>query len=444
MEDIALEELLNQLKGNLDAYNPMTLGQCVLNISFINNAKQIILTNEWKNTIFISRELGMRKHKIKSSLTASANINRYRARTKNKILGWQDRLERMSILYQPMNMEKERQLLQLEKEVFQNMFDDLENEWALVAIELNSDIILNQYLDYLFTRTAGDIMSMALKDSETEIGSFAGDLISRDALLKMPILVPTIMVQKNMLRIRKEIDKRSFELNELKKILLQVDQHEVIQAELEKLISPKNRTGTMRTLRELLEHNEDNMLEFKASMWTKYKTVNKIATKEIVKMDKKPYFLQDEILHTVAAFLNTEGGTLLIGVKDKPTSWGSRPAEVFGIEPDYRWLGSNNQGGDAYIQAVYQVLNNGFGDTSTTAKFVEVKIVQFDDKEICRVDVKPLPRVRDGELYINEKTSQEEESFYYRVGDSSQKASMKSATRYIRNTFPGLLDDDGR
>ena len=288
MEDIALEELLNQLKGNLDAYNPMTLGQCVLNISFINNAKQIILTNEWKNTIFISRELGMRKHKIKSSLTASANINRYRARTKNKILGWQDRLERMSILYQPMNMEKERQLLQLEKEVFQNMFDDLENEWALVAIELNSDIILNQYLDYLFTRTAGDIMSMALKDSETEIGSFAGDLISRDALLKMPILVPTIMVQKNMLRIRKEIDKRSFELNELKKILLQVDQHEVIQAELEKLISPKNRTGTMRTLRELLEHNEDNMLEFKASMWTKYKTVNKIATKEIVKMDKKP------------------------------------------------------------------------------------------------------------------------------------------------------------
>jgi len=341
-----------------------------------------------------------------------------------------------------MNMEKERQLLQLEKEVFQNMFDDLENEWALVAIELNSDIILNQYLDYLFTRTAGDIMSMALKDSETEIGSFAGDLISRDALLKMPILVPTIMVQKNMLRIRKEIDKRSFELNELKKILLQVDQHEVIQAELEKLISPKNRTGTMRTLRELLEHNEDNMLEFKASMWTKYKTVNKIATKEIVKMDKKPYFLQDEILHTVAAFLNTEGGTLLIGVKDKPTSWRSRAAEVFGIEPDYRWF--NNQGGDAYIQAVYQVLNNGFGDTSTTAKFVEVKIVQFDDKEICRVDVKPLPRVRDGELYINEKTSQEEESFYYRVGDSSQKASMKSATRYIRNTFPGLLDDDGR
>jgi len=441
MEDIVLKELLNQLKGDLDAYNPMTLGQCVLNISFINNAKQIILTNEWKNTIFISRELGMRKQKIKSSLKASININRYRTRTKNKIQEMQNMLERgPMLLAESRNKETYERQMQQEKEVYQHILDDLENEWFLVAIELDSDIILNDYLHYLFTRTAGDIMSWGIKDGDKWRN--LGDLISRDKLLNMPVLVPTIMVQKNMLRIRKEIDKRSSELNELKKLLLQVDQHDVIQAELEKLNSPKNRTGTMRTLQELLEHNEDNMLEFKASMWTKYKTLNKIATKEIVKLDKKAYFLQDEILHTVAAFLNTEGGTLLIGVKDKPTSWRSRAAEVFGIEPDYRWF--NNQGGDAYIQAVYQVLNNGFGDTSTTAKFVKVKIVQFDDKEICRVDVKPLPRVRNGELYIKEKTSKEEGAFYYRVGDSSQKASIQSATRYIRNTFPGLSDDDGQ
>ena len=38
--------------------------------------------------------------------------------------------------------------------------------------------------------------------------------------------------------------------------------------------------GTARSVQELLEHNEDNNLEFKASMWTKYKTVNKISTEE--------------------------------------------------------------------------------------------------------------------------------------------------------------------
>jgi hypothetical protein len=204
-------------------------------------------------------------------------------------------------------------------------------------------------------------------------------------------------------------------------------------------ISLRNKHGISRSLQELLEHNEDNMLEFKASMWTKYKTVNKSSTQEIVDIGGKADFLQDEVLHTVAAFLNTEGGTVLIGVKDKPTSWGAKPAEVFGVEADYKYLGRNNRDGDGYILALYQMLNNGFGDTSTTAKYVDVKIVKFNDKEICRIDVKPLPKIMNGELYIKEKTAPKgEEGFYYRVGPSSQKASIQSAARYIRDNFPGF------
>ena len=143
----------------------------------------------------------------------------------------------------------------------------------------------------------------------------------------------------------------------------------------------RNKHGISRSLQELLEHNEDNMLEYKLSMWTKYKTVNKISTQEIVDLGGKADFLEDEVLHTVAAFLNTGGGTLLIGVKDKPTSWGAKPAEVFGVEADYKYLGKNNRDGDGYILAVYQVLNNGFGDTSTTAKYVDVKIEKINGKE---------------------------------------------------------------
>ena len=33
----------------------------------------------------------------------------------------------------------------------------------------------------------------------------------------------------------------------------------------------RNIHGISRSLQELLEHNEDSMLEFKASMWTKYR-----------------------------------------------------------------------------------------------------------------------------------------------------------------------------
>ena len=195
--------------------------------------------------------------------------------------------------------------------------------------------------------------------------------------------------------------------------------------------------GTNRSLQELLEHNEDERLEFKASMWTVYKTVNKISTEEIVDIGKKADYLQDEILHTVAAFLNTSGGTLLIGVKDKPISWGNRPAEVFGVQADYKWLGENNRDADGYILAVYQVLNNGFSDTYTTANYVNIKVEQFNGKEICRIDVDPLPRIRDAQVYIKEKTDKSNSTAYYvRTGPSSQKMSLDSALNHIRSNFP--------
>jgi len=192
---------------------------------------------------------------------------------------------------------------------------------------------------------------------------------------------------------------------------------------------------------DLLMSNESSILEYKASMWARYKTVNKIATNELVNNPKKgPNFkdpvLEDEVLHTVAAFLNTVGGTLLIGVKDKPTSWGDKPAEVFGLENDYKIMGKD-QDSDTYVRNVYEVLNRGFGDTSTAVSFVHVKIEQYEGKDICRIDVQPLPKIRDGELYIKERSDDKNEKrFYVRIGTSSQKQSMQSAVRYIRDNFP--------
>jgi hypothetical protein len=191
----------------------------------------------------------------------------------------------------------------------------------------------------------------------------------------------------------------------------------------------------------LLVDNESPILEFKASMWTRYKTVNKIATPEVVNNPKKGTnfkdpVLEDEVLHTVAAFLNTGGGTLLIGVKDKPTSWGKKPAEVFGIKNDYKIMG-RDQDQDTYVRNVYEVLNRGFRNTSTTASFVNVKIEKYEDKDICRIDVEPLPKIRDGELYIIERSDpKNEDRFYVRIGTSSQKQSISSAARYIRDNFP--------
>ena len=49
MKDHVLKSLLDQVKGNLGAYHHHLLGQCVSNVVFIDDVKQLSLTNGMKN-----------------------------------------------------------------------------------------------------------------------------------------------------------------------------------------------------------------------------------------------------------------------------------------------------------------------------------------------------------------------------------------------------------
>jgi hypothetical protein len=65
------------------------------------------------------------------------------------------------------------------------------------------------------------------------------------------------------LKIREEIDKRTSELNKLKELLLQIDQHDVIQAELDKINSSQG-------INDIIKQDESEILEFKSSVWAQY------------------------------------------------------------------------------------------------------------------------------------------------------------------------------
>ncbi|MFW6084917.1 MAG: helix-turn-helix domain-containing protein [Gemmatimonadota bacterium] len=74
-------------------------------------------------------------------------------------------------------------------------------------------------------------------------------------------------------------------------------------------------------------------------------------------------------LKTIAAFLNTEGGDLLIGVDDDGT--------VLGVEPD----GLGN--GDRYARHVSQQVINGLGTAAAT--HVDPRMQRVDGKWVCLV-----------------------------------------------------------
>jgi hypothetical protein len=127
--------------------------------------------------------------------------------------------------------------------------------------------------------------------------------------------------------------------------------------------------------------------------------------------------LEKVIAKTVAGFLNTEGGTLLIGVADDTT--------VLGIQYDLQTLGRQDL--DGYEQKLHQVLTNYLG-----AEYSQYEHVSFEPSNgntVCVVRVDPSPEP----VYLEDKDQKE---FYIRVGNTTRPLDMQAAHDYISMHWP--------
>ncbi|MEK7763510.1 MAG: RNA-binding domain-containing protein, partial [Nitrospirota bacterium] len=158
---------------------------------------------------------------------------------------------------------------------------------------------------------------------------------------------------------------------------------------------------------ELLKQQESKTLEFKASLrWN---------LKENRQDDK---VITHSVLKTIAAFLNTEGGDLLIGVADDRT--------VLGIDHD------RLENDDKFMLHLAQVVRNGLGDRAGTCIDPKMQIVQ--GKTVCLMSCQRSPEP----VFLKWKGVEEqlEGEFYVRSGPGTVRLSAKSVEEYIRTRFP--------
>jgi len=164
------------------------------------------------------------------------------------------------------------------------------------------------------------------------------------------------------------------------------------------------------TLEELIAEGEDDELEFKSSLRWDFKdqTTNKK--------------LEEVIVKTVAAFANSQGGTLLIGVSDS--------GEVLGLEADYLSLGGVNR--DKFELHLRNLLNSAFGAAFVSSK-LKVLFPAVGEVEICQVDIQPA--AKPFVLNVKDKNGVGQEKFYVRSGNSSQELSLAEMPPYLAERF---------
>ena len=161
-----------------------------------------------------------------------------------------------------------------------------------------------------------------------------------------------------------------------------------------------------RQAEELIKQGESKTLEFKSSLrWN---------LDENRKDDK---YITHAVLKTIAAFLNTEGGDLLIGVADDGT--------VVGIEHD------RLETDDKFMLHLVQVVQNGLGDIASTRIDPRIQVVK--DKAVCLVSCQRSPEP----VYMKWKglEASPEGDFYVRSGPSTIRLNQEDVQNYIGSRF---------
>jgi hypothetical protein len=155
----------------------------------------------------------------------------------------------------------------------------------------------------------------------------------------------------------------------------------------------------------LIAAGESLRIEFKSSSRWDYrrKQVNKDLELVIVK--------------TIAALMNSEGGTLLIGVADD--------GSVLGLDADYATMGKKNA--DAYENWLMTRLFESMDKDRT--RLLRVSFRKIEGKEICRVDVERSRRA----VFVRE--GQGVERLCIRAGNSTRELSVSEAIEYCREHF---------
>ena len=151
---------------------------------------------------------------------------------------------------------------------------------------------------------------------------------------------------------------------------------------------------------EMIQAGEHERLEFKTSLrWD-------------VKQEKVNKELERGVMKTIAAFLNSKGGSLMIGVDDQ--------RKIFGLEQDFASLPKDSRDG----------FENHFNNVFATMigpqfrRLVRLSFHDFGGKNICLVQVDPAHQP----AYL--KTDRGED-FFIRTGNATTSLKMSEVATYV-------------
>lgn len=269
---------------------------------------------------------------------------------------------------------------------------------------VDSEIIAD-YLNYLFDTELGKWILGASGVHLHDVMDDANNCIFEidvNSLILEKIPFPDEVTMQEILSTRKNLSKLKSQISRLEnKLILEPDETETVSKDAVNLLNSIKLLTAADEVHSLTRSGESKLLEFKETLsWD-------------VRRKEKSKKIELSVLKTVAGFLNSDGGTLLIGISDT--------GEILGLKNEMNTLYKGSE--DRFLLHLKNLLKEKVGENFYP--FLDWFLIAVKNEIVLRLDVQAAPEP----AFIDDV-------FYVRTNPATDQLSGKKLHSYLKQRFP--------
>ena len=273
------------------------------------------------------------------------------------------------------------------------------NHRNFCQVFLDQNRVRERYLlQYLNSLLGQKILQLA----QSESGSRVIPQIRRDKVGTLNIALPPIETQKQIEEATDKLDRVSESITLLRQNLsLNPITSEAELKQLDRIVGAIEEWTAADEIKKLARSGESKYLEFKETLsWN-------------VKSEQKDKILEFAVIKSVAAFLNTEGGNVLVGVDDS--------GRIKGLDYEIRKLHKNCK--DRFLRHIDNLLRDRIG--VHFSQFYGTRLVKVEDAIVLRISCDKSNR----QVFVNR------DEFYVRTSPATHQLHGQDVIDYVNMRF---------
>lgn len=263
-----------------------------------------------------------------------------------------------------------------------------------LQIQLN-ETVSNHYLKIFFRSDLGKLVLQSV------INSSYLPRLNRQLLFDTEIPVPDIATQNHIVETALRLSRLEKQLDQFKNQISLNPLSPHILSKIDSMLDISDELTAEDKIKSIVLQGESETVEFKQTF------------QHCLRSEKRENYIETAAFKTIVAFLNTKGGSLLIGVADN------------GLIPgvDYEIKNYHKNSSDKFLLHVKDKLKSRIG--TNIFNFIEISLVNVDGYQVLSISCLPS----DLEVFLDNK------DFYVRTSPATEKLEGRDFSNYVRNRF---------